>query len=254
MKKENNMKERPIIFSGESVRAIQDGRKTMTRRVVKPRYRDDESGFNVCSCPATNEVWVEKADEEGGDFEEGTRFVPCPYGQVGDRLWVKEVWRDRFGTAYANYGTGNAYPIDDIREVDYKSGGNGYFIGGCIFRDDELSAKWAEWSKWKSPLFMPRWASRILLEITDIRVERVQDVSEEDAIAEGIEFDSGWEEECGEGYTTGEGWMNYKTQDFSCESAKESYHTIWDSLNAKRGYPWESNPWVWVVSFKVVQK
>lgn len=227
------MKERPIIMGADSVRAILDGRKSMTRRVVKPQ-------------PSVTYHWSGDTYEEDGMLKAVLPSKPsihfdyipkCPY-EIGNRLWVKEAWRDRFGTAYANYGTGNAYPIDDISEVDYKSGGNGYFIGGCIFRDDELSAKWEEWSKWKSPLFMPRWASRITLEITDIRVERVNDISEEDAIAEGI-------------------FPKYERVPNQCtelsNNVVEEYADLWDSLNAKRGFPFKNGPWVWVIEFKVVQ-
>lgn len=223
------MKERPIIMSYDSVRAILDGRKSMTRRVVKPRYRDDEFGFNVCSCPATNEVWVEKADEEGGDFEEGTRFVPCPYGQVGDRLWVRESWaslgfhEDNVPIHVLKDNNGIEHDVvysaecPDFEWLDEN--------GSCEYNKNGTQA-----SHWKSPMFMPRWASRITLEITAIRVERLQDITEDDAIKEGFH--------------------NYGTE----VDTLDAFCEAWQSLNAKRGYPWESNPWVWVVSFKVVQK
>jgi hypothetical protein len=255
------MKERPIIMGAESVRAILEGRKTQTRRVIDP-HKYNIAGWDMPRTKEDMEAGYPFAENAYGDFVSVVDW--CPYGRVGERLWVRETWKP------------GAWRSDGRVAIDYQASPElthtpwiftGNKIKQFIFRwleeviesglepNSEGRYEWKAGMsplKWKSPIFMPRWASRNTLEITDIRVERVQDISEDDAIAEGIEFDSGWEEECGEGYTTGEGWMNYKTQDFSCESAKESYHTIWDSLNAKRGYPWDSNPWVWVITFKVV--
>lgn len=223
------MRKRPIIMGAESVRAILEGRKTQTRRVIKPqpRWGNDVVGVKIidgvvypmnsfpsqCAYP----IYLSGIKE----YMYGTKQ---PYGIIGDRLWVRETWAE----------------CPD---------------GGCLYKADPMfigcdKSDFA-WD-WKSSMFMPRWASRITLEITDIRVERVQDITEEDAIAEGIEFYSGWEEECGEGYCTGEGWMDYKSFDYGCSTPKDSYCTLWDSLNAKRGFSWESNPWVWVLTFKVV--
>lgn len=139
--------------------------------------------------------------------------------QVGDRLYVKEAW------AKCPDG-GHLYRADPM------------FIG-CEKGD-------FAWD-WKSPLFMPREASRITLEITDIRVEMVQDITEEGAKAEGIKVLPLQDE------SDPSAWYQYAPGIFQARSAIKSYELLWDSLNAKRGYPWESNPWVWVVSFKVVQ-
>jgi hypothetical protein len=132
-------RERPILFRGEMVRAILDGRKTMTRRIVKGEwFYDGETG-------------------EGASWEPPT----CPYGQVGDRLWVRETFSEPF-------------PLD----VEHEN-----FTG--FFRATDPDRK----VKWKPSIFMPRWACRLVLEIADIRVERLNDISEEDAIAEGFDVD-----------------------------------------------------------------
>jgi hypothetical protein len=230
------MKERPIIMGAESVRAILEGRKTQTRRVVNPQ-------------PSVTYHWSGDAYEEGGMLKAilpakpsiHFNYMPkCSYGSIGDRLWVRETaiispknFDDkRFCNSTDNEG--------DARIVQYLA--TSPCTDGAKFYG----------LKPKSPLFMPRWASRITLEITDIRVEMVQDITEEGAIAEGVEFGSCWEEQFGEGYCTGEGWMDYKNADYGCSTPKESYKTLWNSLNAKRGYSWEKNPWVWAITFKVV--
>lgn len=233
---------KPIIMGAESVRAILDGRKTMTRRVVNPKYKQDEFGFNVCTNKETGEQWVEKADEDGGDFEDGTRIVLCPYGKVGDRLWVREEWKP------------GAWSNDGRVAIDYRASPELTHTPWICMEDqaDNYIPRWLneiseiglipnqdgryEWEpgkspfKWKRAMYMPRFASRIILEITDIRVERVQDITEEDALKEGFH-----------NYGT-----DVDTLDAFCE--------VWQKLNAKRGYPWESNPLVWCLEFKKIDK
>ncbi len=142
----------------------------------------------------------------------------APY-QVGDHLWVRETW------------TENNNP-------------NSVNCGGYEYASDYVGTHAIGLINWKSSMFMPRWASRITLEITNIRVERVQDITEEDARAEGV-IDGGCLN-CGEHEPCGCG--------NPMPDARDAYVSIWNTLNAKRGYPWESNPWVWAISFKVVNK
>lgn len=193
------MKERPILFSSEMVRAILEGRKTQTRRVINDEY------MGV----------VERVDLGMDDYWHGFhgRIIcfhrKCPYGQPGDRLWVRET--------FWHYGLGS------------ELGGRQYYYK-C---DMDLPAEFQidHFMKWKPSIFMPRWASRIQLEITNIRVERVQEISEEDAKAEGS---IAW----------------HDTHPDHGTVYKPEYRLLWDKINAKRGYSWTSNPWVWVVEFR----
>ena len=209
------MKERPIIFLGEMVRAILDGRKTQTRRVVK-KLPPLSEGFEWSFDKTIDDLWevgaLNNSTGEGSLFD----YIKCPYGIPGDRLWVRETWsqidnREFGGDQHVEYkaDTGNPYPGE--------------------WPEDEAKGN-PEAPKWKPSIFMPRWASRIMLEVTDIRVEMVQDISEEDAKREGVlemgTVDRG-------GYYSG-------------------FADLWDAINAKRGYGWDVNPFVWVVGFKVV--
>ena len=188
------MKERPIIFSADSVKAIIDGRKTQTRRVVKPMLQDGASLAVVLS------NGLAKFDYGNGLYVDDRL---CPYGARYNTLWVRETWQ-RCPTC------GN---------LDYRAGVN---LGdSCRSCNEGLG-------KWKSPLFMFRENSRITLEITDVRVERLQDINFRDLQAEAV------------------GMQGELTK------AMEEYMQIWDSLNAKRGYPWSSNPWCWVIEFQKV--
>lgn len=185
------MKERPIIFGAEMVRAILDGRKTQTRRVIKPQpyYVDFEPRYE-------KNTWAFWSDEVL-KYRNGL-IVRCPYGVPGDRLWVKEAWADPY----------------DVRIP--------------VYRADMATAY--EGLRWRPSIFMPRWASRIILEITGVRAERVQAISEDDAIAEGVLGDEG-------PYDQGLPSMCFRT--------------LWDSINAKRGFGWDVKPWwVWVIGFK----
>jgi hypothetical protein len=230
------MKERPIIMGAESVRAILEGRKTQTRRVIDPR-RYNIGGWDMPVSKSDVEAGYPVYQDNNGDFH--SVVERCPYGKVGDRLWVREtVFFETF---------------HQQSDAELERDGFNPNIGVWVYRADNHDYPTIT-ANWTSPMFMPREASRITLEITDIRVERVQDISEDDAIAEGTRKDL-------------DGWADYSKKHVNnpdypkfggmcrkiLETATESYRTLWDSLNTKRGYPWESNPWVWVVGFKVVQ-
>jgi hypothetical protein len=238
------MKERPILFSRAMVRAILDGRKTQTRRVVK--WLDLKPGINLRFTGLT-------ASQVGGAWvlESPTRSshkwrcaqTPCPYGMLGDRLWVREAWR--VGKPHDSTAPRDILPplIERGKGVTvlYEAGG-WRSIGPegrdePVYRDNERMPDWA--GKLRPSMFMPRALSRITLEITDVRVERLQGINEDDARAEGAYLfsgeDGGWKFDRGE-------------QEY--DSAIEAYRYLWDGLNAARGQEWEVNPWVWVVEFR----
>ena len=248
------MKQRPIIFNTEMVKAILDNRKTQTRRVIKPQpdYSILKNGVTLepHKCPVLGPVNL--GHREWGLY--GSPYKPtdvscfaynCPYGKVGDRLWVRESW----GVEQRRY----------IKPSDNTPVG-GIFEDEVFYRADDKNLPGM---KWKPSIHMFRKDSRIDLEITDIRVERVQDISEEDAIAEGIERefvhgkDIGWKNylwhghfgQCGMGNKQSDSWdYQYSTYD----NPKRCFSSLWESINAKGGYSWESNPYVWMVSFKKV--
>lgn len=189
------MKERPIIFSGDSVRAILAGNKTQTRRVLRVQPSDTmQPEFRGLAHHVKGALWRSGPPERS----------LCPYGVPGERLWVKETFRDPDTLEYFCYKASSA---------DFPP-----------FLD-------ADSMKWTSPIFMRRSDSRITLEIADVQVQRVQDISDKDCLAEGMQPDE-----------TESPVPNYV--------ARFQYH--WDSINAKRGYSWESNPWVWAITFRTI--
>ncbi len=224
------MKERPILFSGPMVRAILDGRKTQTRRVIKHQPPGDVSLISVSRYHPTI---VDRHGEEApgteifGAFSDGGEWgCKSPYGEPSDQLWVRETWR---GVVEINppgktteLGVARYVPDQEYcRRVEYQA---------THERDGE---------PWRPSIHMPRWASRITLEVTSVRVERLQDISEADAIAEGIDK------------TAAGFWGTYGQREVDgTYSPRLSYQCLWDSLNASRGYGWEANPWVWVVEFR----
>lgn len=196
---EKRMKERPIIFSGSSVRSILEGRETVTRRVIKVQ-------------PHGLGAWIRQGIKWMFPNVCPHTTVNCPYGQPGDRLWVREAW-SRVGNTDPGYLTYRAtYPEclppglervpADIRDVGYR---------------------------WRPSIHMPRAASRILLEITDVRVERLQDISDEQALAEGVD----------------------QTNTSIPGYARQRFQDLWGSINGTGS--WDANPWVWVVEFKRIQ-
>ena len=204
---------KPIIMSAESVRAILDGRKTQTRRVVKPQPRDPRIGFHF----SLDGIWLleRRGYENYAARSEDGMSITCPY-TVGQRLWVREKWRPVYMTPRPR--------TEELSVVQYAD--------GSFNRDDWGGCKVGE--TWRSPVTMPRWASRITLEVTGVRTERVQDITYDDILAEG------WNSRTSEPITDGT----------AGEDARAWYIALWDSINARRGYPWISNPWVWVVEFK----
>ena len=262
------MKERPIIFSPEMVRAILEGRKTQTRRPLKPQPHP--------------EAWsiIHHRKEDSPDYV--TWINPfgkavCPYGRPGDRYWQSGM-PPADGWYYVK-GLAESHPVwlrrvlpgdypnqkvepgllwgyderDDpeaieieglsLETVQWKRPGDRLWVregwyamispalqSRPIYRATyPILALSSEKPKWRSPIHMPRWASRITLEITGIRVERVQDITEGDCIAEGIK--AHWKSE-----------------------AKDIFQDIWDSIYAKKGFGWDQNPWVWVIEFERIKE
>lgn len=186
------MKEIPILFSRDMVRAILEGRKTITRRVIKPQpFQMNERRFQT---------------HKGSMLYDYNSFIKkmlsrCPFGQTGDKLWVRETWCP----------TGHP--------------------GTYLYRADNH----CEVAQWKPSIHMPRCASRIIPEIVNIRVERLQDITAEECIREGI-------------YRS-----DLPTIEERADYDRWQFSQLWDSINLKRGYGWAVNPWVWVIEFKLVK-
>ena len=205
------MKSRPIIFSGPMVKAILDGKKTQTRRVINPAPYQVE-GSNL---------WFIKRGNLAFGLPDGTELCTqalalwsvCPYGKCGDRLWVRETWA-AFNTGYY-----------DRPEM------------GVFYRADGEQDR-IDRGRWRPSIHMPRKYSRIDLEICSVRVERLQEITLSDVATEG------WPDAPIEKSV----WLN-ELQDLA-DNGFAWYRGLWDLLNAKRGHSWESNPWVWAISFR----
>ncbi len=189
------MKERPILFSGPMVQALLAGTKTQTRRVVTPQPRFGQVLHNI--------------------LLDGDDCHVCPHGAKGDRLWVREThqWdNDEYVQRYIEQPwLGD--PDPESAEVHYRASEPHPDI----------------FPRWSPSIFMPRWACRLKLEITKVRAQRVQEISQWDCVDEGLQ--PGTEDQ---------------------PDLVEKYRVLWDSLNAKRGYGWAKNPWVWVIEFRRV--
>lgn len=200
------MKEYPILFSTQMVKAILDGKKTQTRRVVKPQ--PEGVTLNPFVLPG---------------------LKTCPYGGFGDRLWVREAFSLPLQGDLKN-------PLfrNKVDSIEYKTGMNQerFPLGGNFIPQEQHF-------KWRPSIHMPRWASRITLEITDVRVQRVQEITVEDIRAEGIALDDKELDKFHEGMVE----FGYRI----------TFADLWNSINEKRGYGWDSNPWVWAITFKVIK-
>ncbi|HAB02484.1 MAG TPA: hypothetical protein DCE25_05965 [Pseudomonas sp.] len=211
-------KERPILFSGHMVRAILNGQKTVTRREIKPSMRSADSSFELHQ--QEDESWrpMHTFDESCMDAKGTEHPIVCPYGQPGDRLWVREAWLadaqlDSIAPRDLSQGEPIFYPADgSVRQT------------GCAMISQ---------GRGRPSIHMPRWASRILLEVTDVRVERLQDISEEQAEAEGV------------------GFLRHAPDADETLTAAQLFECLWSSINGDES--WSGNPWVWVVEFKRIE-
>jgi hypothetical protein len=214
------MTDRPILFSAEMVRAILDGRKTQTRRVMKPQPKPTPADFPGPAghwWPSQKHKSMLGVEREMQKWK-GLAGSACPYGDTGDLLWVREgfavqpeLWADNHGPQPIHYTAdqviGFAGKPDQRQIEDYRS---------------------------KPSIHMPRWASRITLRITDIRVERLRDISEDDAKAEGVSSE----------------WDDYEKYGQS-EPYRYGFSALWNDINGPNA--WDANPWVWVVAFERVE-
>ncbi|MBO5610595.1 MAG: ASCH domain-containing protein [Eubacterium sp.] len=215
---------KPILFNTSMVNAIRAGRKTVTRRVIKPRYREGDAGFWVLRKVATGEITgVEIYDED----ECGTdRYVNPPY-QVGDVLYVRETYAQ----------------IDiDVDNMYFENSGELY-RGMYIYKADGVDLSDIG-GRWHPSIHMPKEAARIFLRVTDVRVEQLQDITIEEVHKEGIDIHT-------DVVTDGETLNSH--HDFSMEK----FETLWDSIIQKNDleqYGWNANPWVWVIEFEKIEK
>lgn len=218
------MKEHPIIFSAPMVRAILEGRKTQTRRIVKTQPAngwefDGTYGRITSKHPKRGKFGAFIRRGVGTDFPEWD-LIPHRYGAPGDRLWVKETFAE----------VGTLDPGFIVYRADYPE---------CV-PDGLENIPSASAIKWKPSIHMPRSASRMTLEITNIRAARLNEISEEDARAEGGEWRAG--DACSFG------WRHDGENGFVHGSARESFRQLWESINGDDS--WDANPWVWVIEFQ----
>lgn len=227
------MKERPIIFNAEMVRAVLEGRKTQTRRIMKVQPESNQLGLLRITA-STNRSDIGKyhwAESNATGNHVRSKLFACPYGAVGDRLWVRETWQgplipevefmnpnDFYSSAYCEYAA------DGGPEPEY------------VDMDDVIRRGW------KPSIHMPRWASRITLEITGVRVERSQDITEQDAAAEGVPPAGDLLPNYPDTYLTPKG-------DFA--TAKVAFQRLWESIYGEES--WQANPWVWVIEFRKLE-
>lgn len=231
------VKERPILFKGPLVRAILEGRKTVTRRVVKPQPVKRWNLVHAASfCTG---------DHPRGQGCSGEVTLRCPYGQPGDRLWVREAFQPLFddehtSLAGTDYETGLGYRVrypatDPIEE--YYDFGRDCLTDAC-----------------KPSIHMPRWASRITLEVTSVGVERIQEITTEQIEAEGLQLPC---TQYGKPllritgkHLPGDYSDKYPEQWRLADYWRAYFAASWDDINAARGFNWKANPWVWVIEFK----
>ena len=231
------MKERPILFSGPMVRAILEGRKTQTRRVVKPVGNDDAFVLQDYG----NGFWPYRSDDGDTPFKGDMELpIDCPYGQPGDRLWVRETFsigEDLGADWVRGYAQGDMFVILDGGSHEYIVP-ESYEIprnAKETHNSEGTAEHWREFGPIPS-IFMPRWASRITLEITGVRVERLQDISEADARAEGVSEES---------------MRSFAVHpDTTGKWARFAFRELWESINGPEC--WQANPWVWAIEFKRV--
>lgn len=239
---------KPILMKGELVSQTLAGTKTQTRRVVRPQPPVSVTDI-ISNCSDFVAAYPNRKAIQPFLYR-----TKSPYGYPGDILWVREthakyqvvhrVTKPGNGASYSEIGDGEiAYradgygTIEEFKEHVMLTSG---FASGVeaveVYRD-----------RWLPSIHMPKWACRLFLRITDIRVERVQDISEDDAIAEGIDMESEFASLC----INIEGCSAHSNDLTQGSAVMSVFQDLWDSINLKRGYGWDVNPWVWVVEYEV---
>jgi hypothetical protein len=209
-------KERPILFSAPMVRAILDGSKTQTRRVAKHPLA--QAAVRINSCKGQSEFDCILPDGTGG-------IIQCPYGKPGDRLWVRET----FAMNEAKAGPPVVYRAD-------------HGEAQSVFIERPHSAEWdVVVTRWRPSIFMPRWASRAVPEITDVRLQRLHEISEGDARAEGIDDDA-----ADRVLMMAEAMNQREPRPFA-----SAFETLWEDIHGSGA--WHANPWVWAITFRRIQ-
>jgi hypothetical protein len=224
------VKERPVPFGGPMVQAVLAGRKTMARWIVKPQPPEGYHKWGAMMGEYAHWTLTPRQGEKGDPIHR-----KCPYGEPGDRLWVRETW---------------AVPVNFLGGIHYPRMAEGEPV---VYRADCETLPDGYGSRWRASTRMFRWASRINLEITSIRVERLQDISEEDARAEGVPpnwvFDNLMEWSPEEDGFLPAGWEKLHPDGGPYHwTAREAFATWWDAINGKGS--WEANPWVWAISLR----
>lgn len=233
------MKQRPMLFTGPMVRATLDGRKGQTRRIMNPQPEGEPRPLEqwshgiarACGKSPTDDEIKQHVEKLRGrvfpfttGYSDGLVSYPCPYGRPGDQLWIRETW-------------GAHFMYDDVKPSEiYHEDGDSLWCRATS-DDKPISGRCvgSQRGKWRPSIFMPRWASRILLEITDIRVERLQAISQDDCRAEG----------CPGGHDS--------IPDYGYSATpREHFEWIWESINGKGSF-YAANPFVWVIEFKRVE-
>jgi hypothetical protein len=237
------MTERPIIFYAASMRAIIAGTKMQFRSVMRPQpsihhwncLPDYEHIVKIMSC--ADGYHARSSHRHGDRYDWDGQWIHNRIGSPGDRLWCRETWT--VVSSEPGCGCDCKTPLCPHEHVEYRADTGDKYPGHW---PDDCGDDPQCW-RWRSSSNMPRWASRVTLEVTGVRVQRVQDISEEDAKAEGMtcRSDLAWDESVGrdDPYAVA-----------VSRGHRAAYREAWDYLNPKR--PWKSNPWVWVISFKVV--
>lgn len=239
------MKERPILFSSPMVKALLAGTKTQTRRLATHRHgigflggkdqEDDASAWGYAFDGPEHHGYAVLARGFRDRHDHGFVSIPCPYGEPGDRLWVRE----NFTSGYGRGCWGTIFQAD------------GAFVQGKRQHPKGIHYNAADrppGMKWRPSIHLPRWASRITLEVTSVRVERLQSISEEDALAEGISAVPFYPDD---GFPLSTGYMLGENDGSSPlhTTAVKAFAAAWDGINGERA-SWASNPWLWCVSFR----
>lgn len=233
------MKERGMIFNGEMVRALLDGRKTQTRRIMKAQPSEDFTPMNMALEADYKARWytpsivdkdgyLQPAGKEVFGVANENEGYSCPFGAVGDRIWVRETWA--------------RYNIDqDSHDMAYRA---------------TIPEDWPESGRWRPSIHMPRWASRITLEITDVRVERLNAISEQDAQSEGVHTEVWDQTVVARNYAAIDEFFQFWSEDMPHyvemnQLYRSSFRSLWESIYGAEN--WQANPWVWVIEFKRVE-